>query len=55
MAKFYIAKPSDTATAMNAELAKGKNLLLTPGIYELENAIHVTRANTVVYGWGSLR
>jgi hypothetical protein len=52
LAKFYIAKPSDTATAMNAELAKGKNLLLTPGIYELENAIHVTRANTVVYGLG---
>jgi hypothetical protein len=52
ISKFYIAKPSDTADAINAELAKGKNLLLTPGIYELTAPIHVTRANTVVLGLG---
>jgi hypothetical protein len=52
LTRFYVAKPGDSAAAMNAELAKGKNLLLTPGIYELEDAIHVTRANTVVLGLG---
>jgi hypothetical protein len=33
-------------------LAKGKNLLLTPGIYDLTDTIRVTRANTVVLGLG---
>ena len=50
--KFFIAKPADTATEINAELAKGKNLLLTPGIYELTEPLRATRANTVVLGLG---
>jgi len=37
---------------MNAALAAGKNLLLTPGIYELTEPIHVTRADAVVMGLG---
>ncbi|WP_190273721.1 coagulation factor 5/8 type domain-containing protein [Granulicella mallensis] len=51
--KFYIARPDrDTAATINAQLARGKNLLLTPGIYELTEALHVTRPNTVVLGLG---
>ena len=51
--RFYIARPDkDTAASINAQLARGKNLLFTPGIYELEDAIHVKRANTVVMGLG---
>jgi hypothetical protein len=51
--KFYIAHPGqDTAATMNAELAKGKNLLFTPGNYELKEPIRVARANTVVMGLG---
>jgi hypothetical protein len=50
--RFYIAKPGDTAAVMNAQLAGGKNLLLTPGTYELSEPIRVTRANTVVLGIG---
>ena len=51
--QFYIARPdSDTAATINAQLAKGKNLLLTPGIYDLTETIRVTRANTVVMGLG---
>jgi hypothetical protein len=50
---FYIAKPGiDTAESINTQLARGKNLLLTPGIYELDNAIRVTRPNTIVMGLG---
>ncbi|HTF67728.1 MAG TPA: hypothetical protein VK638_34120, partial [Edaphobacter sp.] len=46
---FYIAHADvDTAATINAQLAKGKNLLFTPGIYELTSAIRVTRPNTVV-------
>jgi hypothetical protein len=51
--KFYVAQPGrDSAAKMNAELAKGKNLLLTPGIYDLDEPVRVTRANTVVMGLG---
>ena len=51
--EFYIARPDlDTAATINAQLAKGKNLILTPGIYELADPIRVTRAHTVVLGLG---
>ena len=36
-AQFYIAHPDrDTAATINAQLAQGKNLLFTPGIYDLD-------------------
>jgi hypothetical protein len=51
--RFYLAHAEkDTAATMNAALAAGKNLLLTPGNYELTEPIRVTRANTVVMGVG---
>jgi hypothetical protein len=51
--EFYIAHAGqDTAATINAELAKGKNLLFTPGNYELKEPIRVSRANTVVLGLG---
>jgi hypothetical protein len=50
--KFYIAHVGDSATVINAQLAKGKHLLLTPGIYELTEPIRVARPNTVVLGLG---
>jgi len=50
---FYIAQPGhDTAATMNAQLSKGKSLLLTPGIYDLTEPIRVTRPNTLVMGLG---
>jgi hypothetical protein len=51
--QFYIAKPDvDTAATINTQLAKGKDLLLTPGVYELTDAVRVTRPHTVVLGLG---
>jgi hypothetical protein len=53
IAQFYIARADvDTAETINAQLAQGKNLILTPGIYELIGPIRVTRAHTVVLGLG---
>ena len=53
IADFYIARPDlDTASSINAQLARGKDLLLTPGIYELTEPIQVTRPDTVVMGLG---
>jgi hypothetical protein len=50
---FYIARPgSDTAATINAQLAQGRHLLLTPGIYDLTEPIRVTRPETVVLGLG---
>lgn len=51
--QFYIAHPSrDTAAGINAQLAQGKNLLLTPGIYDLSEPIRVTQPGTIVLGLG---
>ncbi len=50
--KFFIAKPSDRVKAINNALARGRNLLLTPGIYDVAASIAVKRANTVVLGLG---
>jgi len=53
LTQFYIAHAGrDTAATMNAALAKGKNLLLTPGNYDLTEPLAVTKANTVVLGLG---
>lgn len=52
LTEFYLAKPSDGAAAINAALEKGKHLLLTPGIYELDEPIRVTKPGTVVMGIG---
>jgi hypothetical protein len=50
---FYVARAgSDTASSMNAQLAAGKNLVITPGIYGLADTIRVTRAGTVILGMG---
>jgi hypothetical protein len=38
--------------AINSQLARGRNLLLTPGIYELAKSIAVERPDTVVLGLG---
>jgi hypothetical protein len=50
--RFYIAHPRDTAAVINAQLAQGKHLLFTPGIYALTEPIRVVRPNTVVMGLG---
>lgn len=53
LSQFYIARSNiDTATTINAALASGKHLLLTPGIYDLTDTIQVTRADTIVLGIG---
>jgi len=49
---FFIAKPTDSIQAINKELARGKHLLLTPGVYAADQTISVKHANTVVLGIG---
>ena len=52
LTKFFVAKPSDSAATINAALGSGRNLILTPGIYHLNQSIDVTRPDTVVLGLG---
>ena len=53
IADFYVAKAdTDTAESMNAALEQGKHLLLTPGIYELNEPIRVENEGTIVLGMG---
>ncbi|UJR83137.1 hypothetical protein [Sandaracinus amylolyticus] len=53
LSEFHIAREGvDTAATINAALAAGRHLLVTPGIYHLSEPIRVTRANTVVLGLG---
>ncbi|OCA99127.1 discoidin domain-containing protein [Clostridium beijerinckii] len=51
--QFYIAKPdTSTAESINAALSQGKNIIFTPGVYHLSDAINVTKSNTVILGLG---
>lgn len=50
---FYIAHADkDTGATMNKALAEGKNLLLTPGIYTMDETLLIDRDNTIVLGLG---
>ncbi|MEC5179461.1 adenylyl cyclase [Arthrobacter sp. CG_A4] len=52
LSDFFVARPTDSVKTINSQLARGKNLLLTPGIYDVGQSIEVKRANTVVLGLG---
>jgi hypothetical protein len=49
---FYIATPTDSVQTINDQLARGRHLLLTPGVYDIARTIKVKRADTVVLGLG---
>ena len=52
LSDFYVARPGDSAQAINSQLARGKDLLLTPGVYDVDRSIEVKRPGTVVLGMG---
>src|SRR5690349_21240981 len=52
LSKFFVASPSTPTLAISAALALGKDLILTPGVYQLNQPILVSRPGTVVLGLG---
>ncbi len=52
LSKFFVASPSTPTLAITAALALGKDLILTPGVYNLDQPIVVSRPGTVVLGLG---
>jgi hypothetical protein len=49
---FFLARPSDDARTINNALARGLDLIFTPGVYHLDRTIDVKRPDTVVLGMG---
>ncbi|MFC1437446.1 discoidin domain-containing protein [Streptacidiphilus sp. N1-10] len=52
ISQFFVATPSNTAAQMNAALAQGCSLFLTPGVYSIDQTLNVNNPNTVVLGTG---
>ena len=52
LSKFFVANPGMSASAMTAAMARGLNLILTPGVYNLDEPIVVPHPDTVVLGLG---
>jgi len=50
--RFFVAQPTDSAEKINLQSLLGKNLIFTPGIYNLDRAIIVPYPDTVVLGLG---
>ena len=49
---FFIARPGDSEQTINNALARGMNLIFTPGVYDIDRTIKVKRPDTVVLGLG---
>jgi hypothetical protein len=52
LSSFFIANPSTPAFAMTVAMARGQNLILTPGVYNLDQPIVDPRPGTVILGLG---
>ncbi len=52
LSDFYLAKPTDSVNTINLQLLLGRNLIFTPGVYNIDRSILVWRPDTVVLGLG---
>jgi hypothetical protein len=50
--RFFVASPNTPVPVIDAALALGKDLILTPGVYDLDQPILVSRPDTVILGLG---
>jgi hypothetical protein len=52
LSSFFVATPGTSVAAIDLALLTGKNLILTPGVYNVSAPIVVSRPGTVVLGMG---
>jgi hypothetical protein len=52
MSQFFVADPSMSAATINTALSEGCNLLFTPGVYNINQTLSVTHADTTILGIG---
>jgi hypothetical protein len=48
----YIASDEDSARIINDKIEKGFHIILSPGIYKLEDSIVINKADTMIIGFG---
>jgi hypothetical protein len=49
---FFIATPATPLSDINSSLARGLNVIFTPGVYNLDHPVVVSRSDAVVLGLG---
>ncbi len=52
LSRFFVARPSNSIKTIDKQLARGKSLILTPGVYDVDRSIKVKHADTIVLGMG---
>ncbi len=52
LSSFHVASPDQSARTIAKALDRGKNLLLTPGVYDVDRSLVIRRDDTVVLGLG---
>jgi hypothetical protein len=52
LSSFFVVNPGTPVREMNLALALGRNLLFTPGVYQVPRTIHVVHPDTKVIGLG---
>jgi hypothetical protein len=52
ISRFFVASPSTPDWEINAALLLGRNLIFTPGVYNVSQTIQVDYPNTIVLGLG---
>jgi hypothetical protein len=52
LSRFLIASPATPVPVIDAAVAAGRDLILTPGVYDLSAPILITRPGTIVLGLG---
>ena len=55
LSDFFVAKPSDSVQTINSQLARGMNLLLTPGVYDVGKSISSSAPTRSSSAWGTRR
>ncbi|CAJ1425277.1 unnamed protein product [Effrenium voratum] len=48
----FVAQPRDSAATINQKLAEGKDVVFTPGIYQLAETLEMNRSGQVLLGLG---
>jgi hypothetical protein len=52
LSSFFVVRPATSVAQINLALALGKNLLYTPGVYQVPSTIHVLWPDTKIVGLG---
>jgi hypothetical protein len=52
LSRFFVATPDTPTAAITAAAARGRNLILTPGVYNVNHPIVVSRPGTIVVALG---